>query len=105
MIESPRLRQIQEWLTESPEDPELLYARAMEFRSLGDDERTAAELLDLVARKPEYVASYLMLAQTLVKLIRDDEAKAVLRKGIAAATHAKNEHAASELQGMLASLE
>ena len=105
MTDSPRLRQIQEWLADSPQDPELLYAQAMEFRSLGDDERTAAALLDLVAQKPAYVASYLMLAQTLVKLVRDDEAKNVLRNGIAAATKAGNDHAASELQGMLASLE
>jgi hypothetical protein len=46
-----------------------------------------------------------MLAQTLVKLIRDDEAKDVLRAGIAAAKKAGNDHAMSEMAGLLDSLE
>ena len=105
MTDSPRLRQIQAWLAETPDDPELRYSLAMEYRSLGDDERTAAELRSLIADQPQYVASYLMLAQTLVKLVRDDEAKNVLRRGVQAAKQAGNEHAMSELQGMLESLE
>jgi Tfp pilus assembly protein PilF len=105
MTESPRLQQIQAWLAETPDDPELRYALAMEYRSLGDDERTADSLQKLIADQPQYVASYLMLAQTLVKLVRDDEAKDVLRRGVQAAKQAGNEHAMSELQVMLESLE
>jgi thioredoxin-like negative regulator of GroEL len=105
MTESPRLKQIQAWLADSPDDLELRYALAMEYRSVGDDERTAEQLKSLIADKPDYIASYLMLAQTLVKLIRDDEAKDVLRTGIAAAKRAGNEHAMGEMQGMLESLE
>jgi Tfp pilus assembly protein PilF len=105
MTESPRLKQILAWLGESPDDPELRYALAMEYRSLGDDERTAESLRSLITDRPEYVASYLMLAQTLVKLIRDDEAKSVLRSGIAAAKKSGNEHAMGEMAGMLDSLE
>jgi uncharacterized protein HemY len=105
MTESPRLKQIQAWLAETPDDLELRYALAMEYRSLGEDERTAEALRALVADKPEFVASYLMLAQSLVKLVRDDDAKDVLRRGVAAAKQAGNEHAMGELQGMLDSLE
>jgi thioredoxin-like negative regulator of GroEL len=105
MTESPRLKQIQAWLADSPDDLELRYALAMEYRSVGDDERTAEQLKSLIADKPDYIASYLMLAQTLVKLIRDDEAKDVLRTGIAAAKRAGHEHAMGEMQGMLESLE
>ena len=105
MTESPRLKQIQAWLAETPDDPELRYALAMEYRSCGDDNRTAEQLRSLIADKPEFVASYLMLAQTLVKLVRDDEAKEALRRGIAAAKQAGNEHAMGEMQGMLDSLE
>jgi len=104
MTESPRLKQIQAWLAESPDDLELRYALAMEYRSIGDDERTVEQLKSLIADKPDYIASYLMLAQTLVKLIRDDEAKDVLRTGIAAAKRAGNEHAMGEMQGLLESL-
>jgi thioredoxin-like negative regulator of GroEL len=104
MTESPRLKQILAWLAESPDDLELRYALAMEYRSAGDDERTAEQLKSLIADKPDFIASYLMLAQTLVKLIRDDEAKDVLRTGIAAARRTGNEHAMGEMQGMLESL-
>lgn len=105
MTDSPRLQQIQAWLAETPDDAELRYALAMEYRSLGEDDRTAVELKKLIADQPQYVASYLMLAQTLVKLVRDDEAKDVLRRGVQAAKQAGNDHAMSELQGMLESLE
>ena len=104
MTESPRLKQIQAWLAESPDDLELRYALAMEYRSAGDDDHTVEQLKSLIADKPDFVASYLMLAQTLVKLIRDDEAKDALRTGIAAAKRAGNEHAMGEMQGMLESL-
>ena len=46
-----------------------------------------------------------MLAQTLVRLVRDDEAKAALRQGIAAAKKTGAEHAMGEMQTMLESLE
>jgi Tfp pilus assembly protein PilF len=105
MTESPRLKQILAWLAESPEDSELRYALAMEYRSLGDDDRTAESLRSLITDRPEYIASYLMLAQTFVKLIRDDEAKDVLRAGITAAKKAGNEHAMGEMMVMLESLE
>jgi uncharacterized protein HemY len=105
MTESPRLKQIQAWLAETPDDPELRYALAMEYRSAGDDERTVESLRSLIADKPGFVASYLMLAQTLVKLVRDDEAKEVLHRGIVAAKQAGNEHAMGEMQTLLDSLE
>src|SRR5436305_15136797 len=104
MTESPRLKQIKAWLAESPDDLELRYALAMEYRSAGDDERAVEQLKSLISDKPDFVASYLMLAQTLVKLIRDDEAKGVLRTGIDAAKRTGNEHAMGEMQGMLESL-
>ena len=105
MTESPRLKQILAWLAESPDDAELRYALAMEYRSLGDDERTAESLRSLITDRPEYIASYLMLAQTLTKLVRDDDAKDVLRAGITAAKKAGNEHAMGEMMVMLESLE
>src|SRR5438132_4826299 len=105
MTESPRLKQIQAWLVETPDDTELRYALAMEYRSLGDDERTIESLRMLIADKPDFIASYLMLAQTLVRLVRDDEAKETLRQGIAAAKKTGAEHAMGEMQTMLDSLE
>ena len=42
-----------------------------------------------------------MAAQTLVKTGRNEEARAMLEKGIAAAQGKGDSHAASEMQGML----
>lgn len=104
MTESPRLQQIREWLNDSPDDPELHYALAMELRSSGDDVAASAELAKLIRARPDFVPSYLMQSQLLIKLVRDDEARVVLSDGIAAARKAGNDHALSELQALLDSL-
>ena len=45
-----------------------------------------------------------MAAQTLSRANRTDEAKEMLQNGIAAAQRTGNEHARSEMEGMLADL-
>jgi predicted Zn-dependent protease len=105
MADSPRLRQLEEFLAESPDDPELRYAMAMEHLSLGDDERAVQCLRDLTAACPKYVPAFQMLGQTLLRLGREDEATAALRQGMAAAQQTGNAHALSEIQGLLDSLE
>jgi thioredoxin-like negative regulator of GroEL len=105
MADSPRLRQLQEFLAESPDDPELRYAVAMEHLSLGDTETAVQCFRDLTAASPRYVPTYLMLGQTLLRLGDEDGAKAVLRQGVAAAGQTGNVHAQGEMQGLLDSLE
>jgi predicted Zn-dependent protease len=105
MADSPRLRQLQEFLADSPDDPELRYAVAMEFLSLGDSESALRSFHDLMAAQSGYVPTYLMLGQTLIRLNREDEAKAVLRAGVAAAQKANNIHAEGEIQGLLDGLD
>ena len=46
-----------------------------------------------------------MLGQTLIRLDREDDAKDVLRAGVAAAKKAGNAHAEGEIQGLLDSLD
>lgn len=105
MAESARLTQIREWIAESPEDPELQYALAMEYRSAGEDELAIDSFRKLIAVKPDFVPCYLMLAQSFVHRERTDEARAVLRDGIAAARRAGQDHAQGELQTLLDSLD
>jgi len=104
MTESPRLQQIREWLSDSPDDPELHYALAMELRSAGNDDAAVSELAKLIRARPDFVPSYLMQAQLLTKQVRDNEARIVLSDGIAAARKAGNDHALIELQALLDSL-
>jgi Flp pilus assembly protein TadD len=105
MADSPRLRQLQEFLAETPDDPELRYAVAMEHLSLGDDAQAIQCFHDLIAADARYVPTYLMLGQVLIRLGREDEAKAALRQGVAAAQQTGNAHALGEIQGLLDSLE
>ncbi len=105
MADSPRLRQLQEFLADTPDDPELRYAVAMELLSLGADADAVRSFRDLVAAKPGYVPTYLMLGQTLIRLNHEDEAKDVLRAGVAAAKRAGNAHAEGEIQALLDTLD
>jgi Tfp pilus assembly protein PilF len=105
MADSPRLRQLQEFLAETPDDAELRYAVAMEYLSLGDQEQAVRTFRELIAADARYVPTYLMLGQTLTRLGREDEAKDVLRAGVAAAEQTGNGHALGEIQGLLDSLE
>jgi predicted Zn-dependent protease len=105
MADSPRLRQLQEFLADSPDDPELRYAVAMELLSVGADAEAERSFRDLIALQPGYVASYQMLGQTLIRLNRENDAKAVLKSGVAAARKAGNAHAEGEIQGLLDGLD
>lgn len=100
-----RLASIQAMLEDEPDDPELRYMLAMEHASLGDDESAVAAFQDLIARSPDYPPAYLMAGQTLQRLGRISEAKALLTLGIPAATRVGNVHAAGEMQGLLDTLD
>ncbi|MFL5329343.1 MAG: tetratricopeptide repeat protein [Gemmataceae bacterium] len=105
MADSPRLQQLQSLLANEPGDPFLQYALAMEQMSLGDAAAAVATFTSLAQGQPDYVPTYLMLAQALQKLGRDTDAAEVLRNGIRAAEKAGELHALGELQGMLAIVE
>jgi predicted Zn-dependent protease len=103
--DSPRLRQLQEFLVDSPDDPELRYAVAMELLSLNAADDAIESFRGLLADRPAYVPAYLMLGQTLLRADREAEAKDVLRAGVAAAKSAGNTHAEGEIQALLDSIE
>jgi predicted Zn-dependent protease len=105
MSTKTRKQQIEEMLAIDPDDSFLRYGLAMEHASAGDDDGAAALLLDLTKRDPDYVPAYLMAGQALARLGRDDEAVAILKTGIAAATRKGNDHAAGEMAGLLQTLE
>jgi predicted Zn-dependent protease len=99
-----RLDMLQEHLTEFPDDAFARYGLAMEFANSGDSESALREFATLLEKNPDYTAGYFMAAQTLAKVNRSDEAREMLRKGIASAERTSNAHAKSEMEGMLAEL-
>lgn len=100
-MSSPRIAKLEAMLAESPDDPELHYMLAMEHAGAGDDGAALKRFEELLARCPDYPPGYHMLARTLQRLGRDNEAAAVLRRGIPAATKRGDLHAAGEMQQLL----
>jgi len=105
-----RVDRIRALLAESPDDPELHYALAMEHSSAGDDAGCVDVLRALIgtfAAAP-FIPAYLQAGQALARLDRTDEAAAVLRDGIAAAERVATPaalHARGEMLGLLATVE
>jgi Flp pilus assembly protein TadD len=103
-----RKQQIEEMLAaQGPNDPDpfLRYALAMEHVSAGQDEDAVRCLRGLLQGAPAYVPAYVQAGQALIRLGRDDEARAVLRAGIEAAQRQGDAHAAGEMAGFLQGIE
>ena len=101
---TPRMLQIEALLADDPTDTFLCYGLAMEHASAGDDRSSVEHLQRLIAREP-YVPAYLMGAQSLIRLNDEPSAIVMLKAGIAQADKQGNAHAASEMTGLLASIE
>src|SRR5262245_39831747 len=107
MPRTPRMAQIEALLAEEPGDAFLRYGLALEHVSAGDDSTAARLLIELIGSDEDkpYVPAFLMAGQILNRLGRVPEACDVLRKGIAAAQSAGNDHARGEMEGLLISIE
>jgi Flp pilus assembly protein TadD len=100
-----RKAQIQEMLTETPDDAELLYFLAMEHQSLGETDDALKCYQTVTTKAPDYVPAYVQLGQLLTRLNREDDARQVYRTGITAATKKGDRHAAEEMTAFLDGLE
>jgi predicted Zn-dependent protease len=96
-----RIATLAEILAQDPNNAFARYGLAMEYANSGQTERALDEFGKLVSTNPDYAAGYFMAAQTLVKANRPEDAKQMLRDGIAAAQRKRNSHAQSEMQAML----
>jgi tetratricopeptide (TPR) repeat protein len=96
-----RLETIRKIVEQSPNDAFARYGLAMELKNVGQHDAAHAEFEELEKRHPSYVPQFLMHANLLSDMKRIDEAKAILRRGIAAAGQAGNAHAVSEMQAAL----
>ena len=85
-----------------PSDAFTRYGIALECLREGDIAGAEAHFKTLLEANPDYVPGYQMYAQTLAQHGRLEEAKALLNKGIAAASRQGNQHARSEMEGLLA---
>lgn len=96
-----RIAALKELLAADPADAFARYGLAMEYSKLGDVAGALAEFTTILQHNPDYVPAYQMAGQTLMDAGRISEARRMFEDGIAAARRSGNQHAASEMQGML----
>jgi len=99
-----RIEMLSQVLVENPGDAFARYGLAMEHSKAGDTEAALAEFRKLLEVHPDYTSGYFMAAQTLARADRSNEARQMLRDGIASAARTGNAHAKMEMEGMLAEL-
>lgn len=92
---------LKEFLAENPNDAFARYGLAMEYSKAGDTAAALGEYGKLIENDANYVPAYQMAGQMLLAAGRDEEARQWLTNGIAAARRAGNQHAESEMQGIL----
>lgn len=95
---SNRLQQLQNFLTEEPNDPFLLYAIATEYLKLEDSEQALAYYLKSISVNENYVGTYYHLGKLYEKLKDSAAAEKTYKKGMDIARTIGQQHAFSELQ-------
>jgi tetratricopeptide (TPR) repeat protein len=104
MSEPDRLQMLTQFLEQNPNDAFARYGLALEYSKRGDTETALREFGKLLELHPDYTGGYFMAAQTLARVERNAEAKAMLEKGIESAKRTGNRHALNEMSAMLEEL-
>ncbi len=97
MHTSPRLEQLLQFLSASPEDAFLLFALAKEHEKLGNQETALEFYQKIVATSPDYVGVYYHLGKLQEKNIDLGHAIETYKSGMAIAQKIGDRHALSEL--------
>lgn len=93
-----RLGMLRKMAASKPDDPFPAYGLAMELSKQGEHDEARSTFADLTRRHPDYVATYLMYGNLLVKVGARDEAATVFAAGIDAAKRTGDAHARGELE-------
>lgn len=99
-----RRQMLEEFVEKKPDDAFSRYGLAMECMNSGDSAAADEQFRALLEINADYVPTYLMFAQMLVREARSDEARQVLKAGIATARKMGDQHAKSELEALLGEL-
>ncbi|GHE23476.1 tetratricopeptide repeat protein [Sphingobacterium griseoflavum] len=94
---SNRIEELQAFLAETPNDPFLKYALTLEYKKLGDQDKTLSGFKDLVMHHPDYVGTYYHYAKYLEEIQDREQAFLIYQNGLQVAQRVKNRHAYSEL--------
>ena len=97
-MDNPRIAVLQQLLAENPANAFARYGLAMEHIKTGALEAAIGEFDALLTLDANYAAAYYHGGQTLEKLGRLDQARALYRRGLG---HIRDAHARAELQAAL----
>ena len=96
---------LKEILALDPKNSFARYGIAMELARQGETAAAVAQFDTLLRDDPDYTAGYFMAAQTLSAAGMTAQAIERLKAGISCAARRGNQHALSEMQGMLDELD
>lgn len=99
-----RRQLLEDFVAKKPDDAFSRYGLAMECMNTGDSSAAVQHFSALLQHNADYIPAYLMYAQLLVRESRNDEAKAVLSSGMKAAAKKGDQHARSEMEGLLSQI-
>jgi len=99
-----RRQVLEEFVQKSPSDAFSRYGLAMECMTTGDAPAAIHSFDVLLKQHADYIPAYLMYGQLLVRESRPEEAKQILTTGIAAAGKKGDQHAAAEMETLLADI-
>ncbi len=105
MSDVDRVAAFKEILEQNPEDAFARYGLAMEYRQRGESSLALEQFDELQKRHPDYTAAYQMAAQGLIADGKFLEAEQRLHAGISSARRTRNQHALSEMEGMLSEVQ
>ncbi|MCF8244928.1 MAG: tetratricopeptide repeat protein [Saprospiraceae bacterium] len=97
MNDSPRLQQLLQFYSASPDDAFLLFALAKEHEKLGNMETALDFYQKIVSTSPDYVGVYYHLGKLLEKARAPEQALETYKSGMAVAKKIGDQHAFSEL--------
>jgi tetratricopeptide (TPR) repeat protein len=92
---------LKEMVSQSPSDAFLRYGLAMEYRNGGDLDGAVREFRAIIDVNPDYSPAYFHGGQTLERLGRPDEARALYETGVEVTRRKGDQHALSEMQAAL----
>ena len=100
-----RLKQLQQMLTQEPNDVFLQYAIAIEYFSSNNFEKALGCLKSIIDNKPDYLAAYYKTGKCYEELKQFEEAKNIYEKGVELAQKQNKNKTLNELREALFLLE
>ena len=100
-----RIKILQQFLEEDPNDAFSKYALALEYDKSGENQKAVLLMISLLESEPEYLPAYYQLGKFFERTQKNEEALIIYKKGFELARKKGNMHTANELRGAIDSME